>query len=98
MKSEQMPAPISLAKIVRLALPIGTKIRPANAESRGREVRWAVVVGVPMRRDVMVEQGDTVATEFTWAATHTGPLVMLDGTELPPTGKRIEAKGMGVTT
>ncbi len=47
--------------------------------------------------DVMVEQGDTVATEFTWAATHTGPLVMLDGTELPPTGKRIEAKGMDLT-
>ena len=27
-------------------------------------------------------------------ATHTGPLVMPDGTELPPTGKRIEIKGM----
>ena len=27
-------------------------------------------------------------------ATNTGPLVMPDGTELPPTGKRIELKGM----
>jgi PucR family transcriptional regulator, purine catabolism regulatory protein len=60
MKSEPLPTPISLAQIVRLALPIGTKIRPATAESRTREVRWAVVVGVPMRRDVMVEQGDLV--------------------------------------
>ena len=41
--------------------------------------------------DVILEQGDTVATEFT---TNTGPLVLPDGTELPPTGKRIEAKGM----
>ena len=44
--------------------------------------------------DVTVEQGDTIAAEFTWAATNTGPLVMPDGTEMPPTGKRIEAKGM----
>ena len=44
--------------------------------------------------DVIVEQGDTIASEFTWVATHTGPLVMPDGTEVPPTGKRVEAKGM----
>jgi len=44
--------------------------------------------------DVIVEQGDTVAGEWTWVATHTGPLVMPDGTEVPPTGKRAEVKGM----
>jgi uncharacterized protein (TIGR02246 family) len=44
--------------------------------------------------DVIVEQGDTLAEEWTMIATHTGPLVMPDGTELPPTGKRIEIKGM----
>jgi len=44
--------------------------------------------------DVWVEQGDTIATEWTFAGTNTGPLVMPDGTELPPTGKRIEFKGM----
>jgi len=60
MKPDDMPNPISLAQIVRLALPMGTKIRPANAESRSREVHWAVVVGVPLRRDAMVEQGDLV--------------------------------------
>ena len=43
---------------------------------------------------VIIEQGDTVASEFTWVATNTGPLVLPDGTELPPTGKRIETKGM----
>lgn len=55
-----MPAPISLAQVVRLGLPIGTKIRPANAESRARQIQWAVVVGVPVRRDAMVQQGDLV--------------------------------------
>jgi len=44
--------------------------------------------------DVLVEQGDTLADEWTFVGTHTGPLVMADGTELPPTGKRIELKGM----
>ncbi len=46
--------------------------------------------------DVIVEQGDTLAEEWTMTATHTGPLVMPDGTELPPTGKRIEIKGMNL--
>ena len=45
-------------------------------------------------RDVIVEQGDTLADEWTFVGAHTGPLVMPDGTELPPTGKRIEFKGM----
>jgi len=51
----------------------------------------------PMRNvtiDVIVEQGDTIAAEYTSVATNTGPLVMPDGTELPPTGKQIETKGM----
>ena len=46
-----------------------------------------------MTIDVMVEQGDTIATEWTWVATNTGPLVMPDGTEVPPTGNRVETKG-----
>lgn len=44
--------------------------------------------------DVVVEQGDTVATEWTWSGTHTGPLVLRDGTQLPPTGKRVEHRGV----
>jgi predicted ester cyclase len=44
--------------------------------------------------DVIIDQGDTVASEFTWVATNTGPLVLPDGTELAPTGKRVQARGM----
>ena len=43
---------------------------------------------------VTFERGDTIASEFTWAATNTGPLVQPDGTQLPPTGRRIVTKGM----
>ena len=41
-----------------------------------------------------VEQDDAFADEWVFAGTHTGPLVLPDGTELPPTGKRVEVKGM----
>jgi steroid delta-isomerase-like uncharacterized protein len=41
-----------------------------------------------------VEQGDAFADEFTISGTHTGPLTLPDGAELPPTGKRVEIRGM----
>jgi len=41
-----------------------------------------------------VEQGDSFADEWTFAGTHTGPFALPDGTEFPPTGKRVEVKGM----
>ena len=43
-----------------------------------------------------VEQGDAFADEWTSAGTHTGLLTLPDGTVLPPTGKRVEVKGMEV--
>jgi len=43
--------------------------------------------------DVLDEQGGTISSEWTWAGTNTGPLVLPDGTEVPPTGKRAELKG-----
>ena len=41
-----------------------------------------------------VEQGDAFCDEWTFAGTHTRPLPLPDGSELPPTGKRIEIAGM----
>ena len=41
-----------------------------------------------------VEQGDAFADEFTIAGTHTGSLTLPDGTQLPPTGKRVAIRGM----
>jgi predicted ester cyclase len=46
--------------------------------------------------DLIVEQGDTIAAEVTWTGTHTGALVRPDGTEVPPTGKRVEMRGMSL--
>lgn len=41
-----------------------------------------------------LEQGDAFADEWTFAGTHTGTLLLLDGTELAPTGKRVQVRGM----
>ncbi|HET9650112.1 MAG TPA: nuclear transport factor 2 family protein [Microlunatus sp.] len=41
-----------------------------------------------------VEQGDYFADEFTFTGTQTGTLELPDGTQLPPTGRRVEIQGM----
>ncbi len=41
-----------------------------------------------------VEEGDAFADEWVFVGTHTGPLALPDGTELPATGKRVEVPGM----
>jgi steroid delta-isomerase-like uncharacterized protein len=41
-----------------------------------------------------VEDGDSFADEWTFTGTQTGPFRLPDGTEVPPTGKRVEIRGM----
>jgi steroid delta-isomerase-like uncharacterized protein len=41
-----------------------------------------------------VEQGDAFADEWVFVGTHKGPVVLPDGTEVAPTGKRVEMPGM----
>jgi steroid delta-isomerase-like uncharacterized protein len=49
---------------------------------------------VAHRVESFVEQGDAFADEWTFVGTHTGPFALPDGTQLPPTGKRVELRGM----
>jgi predicted ester cyclase len=46
------------------------------------------------RVESYVEHDDAFADEWTFVGTHTGPFALPDGTELPPTGKRVELRGM----
>jgi len=46
------------------------------------------------RVESFVEQGEAFADEWTFVGTHTGPFRLPDGSELPPTGKRVEIRGM----
>jgi steroid delta-isomerase-like uncharacterized protein len=41
-----------------------------------------------------VEEDDAFADEWVFVGTHTGPLTLPDGSELPATGKRVEMPGM----
>ena len=44
--------------------------------------------------DLLVDEGDKFADEWTFTGTNTGPFRLPDGTEVPATGKRVEIKGM----
>jgi steroid delta-isomerase-like uncharacterized protein len=41
-----------------------------------------------------IEEGDSFADEWTIVGTNTGPLTLANGTELPPSGKKVEIRGM----
>jgi steroid delta-isomerase-like uncharacterized protein len=41
-----------------------------------------------------VEQDDSFCDEWSFVATHTGPFVLPDGTELPPSGRQVALRGM----
>lgn len=43
-----------------------------------------------------VGDGDTVVVEGEWSGTHSGPLTLLDGSQLPPSGQRLTFRLVGV--
>jgi steroid delta-isomerase-like uncharacterized protein len=43
-----------------------------------------------------VERDDFFADEWTFAGTHTNPLTLPDGRQLPPTGKQVRVRGMEI--
>ena len=48
------------------------------------------------RVESFVDQGDAFADEWTFVGTHTGAFALPDGSQLPPTGKRVELRGMEI--
>lgn len=44
--------------------------------------------------EVIVADGDTVASEWQWIGTNTGPLAVRDRPPVAATGRRVELKGM----
>ena len=74
-------------------MPDGTfEIRRVIGERLAKEL--TAFGGVHYRFISFVEQDDAFADEWIFVGTHTGPLLLPDGTELPPTGKRVEVRGM----
>jgi steroid delta-isomerase-like uncharacterized protein len=66
--------------------------RAAIRERLGRElaafpdIEWGLLS--------YIEQGDAFADEWSFAGTHSGLLLLPDGSELPATGRRVEVRGM----
>lgn len=78
--------------VQRMAEGITYQGRSAIRERLAREL-----VGFPDATYTVgsfVEEGDTFADEWTVVGTHTGPFPLPDSTVLPPTGKRVEIRGM----
>lgn len=74
-------------------MPDGTfKGRTAIRERLARELGG--FSNVTYTVNSFVEQADAFADEWTIVGTHTGPFTLPDGTQLPPTGKRVEIRGM----
>jgi steroid delta-isomerase-like uncharacterized protein len=74
-------------------MPDGTfEGRSAIRERLAQELNGFTDVNHTVRS--FVEQGDSFCDEWTFAGTHTRPFLLPNGTELPPTGKRVEIAGM----
>jgi predicted ester cyclase len=74
-------------------MPDGTfKGRAAIRDRLGQEL--LAFSDLAHRYTSYVEEADAFADEWVFVGTHTGPVVLPDGTEVPPTGKRVEVQGM----
>jgi len=74
-------------------MPDGTfEGRSAIRERLAQELNGFTDVNHTVRS--FLEEGDAFADEWTFAGTHTRPLLLPDSTELSPTGKRVEIAGM----
>ncbi len=76
-----------------LSYPQGT-VRGRDAIRRNWADQRAGFPDSHIDPDVVVGEGDTVAEEFTYTGTNTGPIAMPDGTSVPATGRHVEMKGM----
>ncbi len=83
------------AKDAVLVTPTGTFPGRDAIRSYWTRIR-AAFPDLTLRLDLVIEQGDSVATEWTETGTNTGSMVLPDGRERPATGRRIEHRGMEV--
>jgi steroid delta-isomerase-like uncharacterized protein len=77
----------------------------STGRHEGREAIGAYLEGadkpftdISMETSLLIEEDETVAAEYMWRATNTGPLTMPDGTQIPATGKKIDVPIVSVVT
>ena len=74
-------------------MPEGTFVGRAAIRER-LEREFVAIPDIDWTVLSFIEQGDAFADEWSFVATHTGPFVLPDGTELAPTGRKVELRGM----
>ena len=76
-----------------LTLPEGT-FRRREAIRRSFVEQWTGFPDSHISAELIVAEGDTIAEEFTYQGTNTGPVAMPDGSTLPASGRHVEMKAM----
>ena len=81
----------------------GVQVHPMLGRQEGRAAieagegaMFAAFDDIDFTVENVVDGGEWAAIEFSVAATHTKPLTLPDGAEVPPTGIRIELPGCEV--
>jgi len=80
----------SVSPDVRITLPGGQLISGREEMRAHEQQEWEGFPDARVEVRQVIDQDSTAVAEFTWAATHTGPLHLPDGSTIPATGKRIE--------
>lgn len=81
------------AEDATLVVPVGT-LRGRTAIREYWAAQRSAFPDLTLTVEVVVEQADTLASEWNWHGTNTGPLTLRDGARVPGTGKRVELRGM----
>lgn len=87
-----------LAMYTEDALLIGPEGPHQGREAIGQRLR-VEQNAFPDRRMtpvIWVEEGDRVVVEYSWTATHTGPLTRSDGTRIAPTGEELSLAAVSI--
>ena len=66
-----------------------TRVEGANAIREFMDEFTKAFPDGKLTTSLVVEEGDWLVVEYTFEGTHTGPLAMPDGAEIPPTGKSV---------
>ncbi len=80
---------------------IGPGAPPARGHTAIRELyklQFAAFPDGKLTMDTLVAEGNTVAGEYTFSGTNTGPLTLPTGQTLPATNKRVSSRGASVVT
>ncbi|NAS23638.1 hypothetical protein GT755_18295 [Herbidospora sp. NEAU-GS84] len=93
-----------IGAMLREFSPAGVLVTPTGIQEGREQVAWyyahwfAAFSDLKVTAWMLPTSCDPAVTEFTITGTHDGPFLLVDGAELPATGRRIALRGVSVCT